>query len=118
VRRPLSGYLVRIGRNGWPPSRQYARHIPVTVISHMPGVLEADSDQFIKWIHEILELGIADDMVLGGGATVNSALAQGLRNGMPRLTKLALLTVPATRRSARCAISLPACVPKPKTAKS
>src|SRR5262245_32591620 len=94
-----------IGRNGWPPSPQYARHIPVTVISHMPGVLKADSDQFIKWIHEILELGITDDMVLGGGATVNSALAQGLRKGMPRSAKLVLPTAPATRQLAQCATS-------------
>ena len=45
-------------------AQQYTRHIPVRVIAHMLGVPETDSDQFIKWIHEILELGITDDMVL------------------------------------------------------
>src|SRR6267142_6737829 len=42
----------------------YTRHIPVKVIAHMLAVPETDSDQFIKWIHEILELGITDDVVL------------------------------------------------------
>jgi cytochrome P450 len=45
-------------------AQQYTRHIPVRVIAHMLGVPETDSDQFIKWIHEILELGITDEMVL------------------------------------------------------
>ena len=45
-------------------AQQYTRHIPVKVITHMLGVPETDSDQFIKWIHEILELGITDDVVL------------------------------------------------------
>jgi cytochrome P450 len=45
-------------------AQQYTRHIPVRVIAHMLGVPETDSDQFIKWIHEILELGITDNVVL------------------------------------------------------
>lgn len=45
-------------------AQQYTRHIPVKVIAHMLGVPESDSDQFIKWIHEILELGITDDATL------------------------------------------------------
>ena len=45
-------------------AQQYTRHIPVRVIAHMLGVPETDSDQFIKWIHEILELGVTDDTVL------------------------------------------------------
>src|SRR5215831_1074817 len=45
-------------------AQQYTRHIPVRVIAHMLGVPETDSDQFIKWIHEILELGVTDEMVL------------------------------------------------------
>ena len=48
-------------------AQQYTRHIPVRVIAHMLGVSETDSDQFIKWIHEILELGITDEMVLIAG---------------------------------------------------
>jgi cytochrome P450 len=43
---------------------QYSRHIPVRVIALMLGIPEKDSDHFIKWIHEILELGITDNAVL------------------------------------------------------
>ncbi|OIQ65601.1 1,8-cineole 2-endo-monooxygenase [mine drainage metagenome] len=42
----------------------YSKHIPVRAIAHMLGIPEKDSDLFIKWIHEILELGIKDDSVL------------------------------------------------------
>jgi cytochrome P450 len=42
----------------------YTRHIPVRVIAHMLDVPESDGDQFIRWIHEILELGITDDEIL------------------------------------------------------
>jgi len=44
-------------------AQQYARHIPVRIIAYMLGVPEKDSDQFIQWIHESLELGIADPVV-------------------------------------------------------
>src|SRR5207248_9217025 len=37
---------------------RYAKHIPVRAIAHMLGIPEKDGDLFIKWIHEILELGI------------------------------------------------------------
>src|SRR5262249_62055580 len=57
-------------------------------------------------------------MVLGDSATVNSALAQGLRKGMPRWAKSALRIVPTTPRSERCATSPPAYVRKLKTGKS
>ena len=40
------------------------RHIPVRVIAHMLGVPEDDGDLFIRWIHEILELGTTDDATL------------------------------------------------------
>ena len=40
---------------------RYTKHIPVRVIAHMLGIPEKDGDLFIKWIHEILELGIKDD---------------------------------------------------------
>jgi cytochrome P450 len=43
---------------------RYTRHIPVRAIAHMLGIPEKDSDLFIKWIHEILEVGITDDEVL------------------------------------------------------
>src|SRR5262249_25026240 len=43
---------------------RYTRHIPVRTIAHMLGIPEKDGDLFIKWIHEILELGIKDDDVL------------------------------------------------------
>ncbi len=40
---------------------RYTKHIPVRAIAHMLGIPEADGDLFIKWIHEILELGITDE---------------------------------------------------------
>jgi cytochrome P450 len=43
---------------------RYTRHVPVRAIAHMLGIPEQDGDFFIKWIHEILELGITDDEVL------------------------------------------------------
>jgi len=43
---------------------RYSKHIPVRAIAHMLGIPEMDSDRFIKWIHEILELGIKDQSIL------------------------------------------------------
>src|ERR1700747_3200340 len=43
---------------------RYTKNIPVRAIAHMLGIPEADSDLFIKWIHEILELGIRDDAAM------------------------------------------------------
>src|SRR4030088_2308721 len=43
---------------------RYTKHVPVRVIAHMLGVPEKDGDLFIKWIHEILELGIKDNDTL------------------------------------------------------
>ena len=43
---------------------RYTRHVPVRAIAHMLGIPEKDGDLFIKWIHEILELGIKDDNAL------------------------------------------------------
>jgi cytochrome P450 len=40
---------------------RYTKHIPVRAIAHMLGIPEKDGDLFIKWIHEILELGIKDN---------------------------------------------------------
>jgi hypothetical protein len=45
-------------------AQDYAKHIPVKVIAHMLGVPEEDSDLFIRWIHEILELGITNEAVI------------------------------------------------------
>src|SRR5258708_7584242 len=45
---------------------RYTKHIPVRAITHMLGIPEKDGDLFIKWIHEILELGIKDNDVLMG----------------------------------------------------
>jgi cytochrome P450 len=47
---------------------RYTKHIPVRTIAHMLGIPEKDSDLFIKWIHEILELGIKDQGALMRGA--------------------------------------------------
>lgn len=48
-------------------AQHYSRHIPVRVIAHMLGVPEEDGDRFIRWIHEILELGIIDDAIMWRG---------------------------------------------------
>lgn len=50
-------------------AQQYARHIPVRVIAHMVGVPESDGDMFVRWIHEILEVGIYSDAVMMKGLT-------------------------------------------------
>ncbi len=55
-------------------AQQYTRHIPVRVIAHMLGVPEDDGDLFIRWIHEILELGITDDAMLMKGTSAMSAV--------------------------------------------
>jgi len=47
---------------------RYTKHVPVRTIAHMLGIPEKDSDLFIKWIHEILELGIKDQGALVRGA--------------------------------------------------
>ena len=43
---------------------QYSKHIPVRAIAHMLGIPERDGHLFIKWIHEILELGITNEETL------------------------------------------------------
>jgi cytochrome P450 len=43
---------------------RYTKHIPVRAIAHMLGIDERDGDLFIRWIHEILELGIKNDDAL------------------------------------------------------
>ena len=43
---------------------RYTKHIPVRAIAHMLGIPEADGELFIRWIHQILELGINDDDIL------------------------------------------------------
>jgi cytochrome P450 len=47
-------------------AESYTKHIPVRAIASMLGIPEKDSDLFIRWIHEILELGIRDEDVLMG----------------------------------------------------
>jgi len=51
------------GRPSCDAAVEYTQEIPVRVIAHMLGVPEADGDQFRKWIHELLELGITDHAV-------------------------------------------------------
>jgi hypothetical protein len=50
--------------DGCDAAAQYTKHIPVRAIAHMLGIPEQDSDLFIKWIHEVLELGITDTSIL------------------------------------------------------
>jgi cytochrome P450 len=45
-------------------AERYTKHIPVRAIAHMLGIPEKDGDLFVKWIHEILELGIRDEQIL------------------------------------------------------
>ncbi len=42
-------------------AQQYARHVPVRITAYMLGVPIRDSHLFIRWIHEILEVGAFDD---------------------------------------------------------
>lgn len=53
-----------IEQPGVDAAARYTKHIPVRAIAHMLGIPENDGDLFIKWIHEILEVGITDDEVL------------------------------------------------------
>ncbi|MBR0897967.1 cytochrome P450 [Bradyrhizobium tropiciagri] len=46
---------------------RYTKHIPVRAIAHMLGIPEKDGDLFIKWIHQILELGIKNEEELMNG---------------------------------------------------
>lgn len=52
------------GRNGCDGASDYAQEIPVRVIASMLGISERAGEQFRKWIHEVLELGITDQAVL------------------------------------------------------
>jgi cytochrome P450 len=53
-----------IDDGGCDAAARYSRHIPVRAIAHMLGIPEADGDLFIKWIHEILEVGITNQAVM------------------------------------------------------
>jgi cytochrome P450 len=53
-----------IDDRGCDAAARYSRHIPVRAIAHMLGIPEADGDLFIKWIHEILEVGITNQAVM------------------------------------------------------
>ena len=55
-----------IADGGCDAAERYTKHIPVRAIASMLGIPEKDSDLFIRWIHEILELGIRDEDVLMG----------------------------------------------------
>ncbi len=50
-----------VADGGCDAAQQYARHIPVRIIAYMLGVPVRDSHLFIRWIHEILEVGASDD---------------------------------------------------------
>ena len=55
-----------IGDGKCDAAAQYSKHIPTRTIAHMLGIPEADGSLFIRWIHEILEVGIHDQAVLMG----------------------------------------------------
>ncbi|MGO9356479.1 MAG: cytochrome P450 [Xanthobacteraceae bacterium] len=50
-----------VADRGCDAAARYTKHVPVRTIAYMLGIPEADSDLFIKWIHEVLELGIKDN---------------------------------------------------------
>ncbi len=43
---------------------RYTKYVPVRTIAHMLGIPEHDSDLFITWIHQILELSIKNESIL------------------------------------------------------
>jgi cytochrome P450 len=53
-----------INEKGCDVAAHYTKHIPVRAIAHMLGIPEKDGELFIKWIHQILEIGIYDEAVL------------------------------------------------------
>ncbi len=53
-----------IDQNGCDVAAHYTKHIPVRAIAHLLGIPEKDGELFVKWIHEILEVGISNDEVL------------------------------------------------------
>ena len=53
-----------INEKGCDVAAHYTKHIPVRAIAYMLGIPEKDGELFIKWIHEILEVGISNDEVL------------------------------------------------------
>jgi cytochrome P450 len=53
-----------VDEKGCDVAAHYTKHIPVRAIAYMLGIPEKDGELFIKWIHEILELGISNDEVL------------------------------------------------------
>jgi cytochrome P450 len=68
ARRICNGLMDRFIADGHCDAAQhYSRHIPVRVIASMLGVPEDDGDLFIRWIHEILELGITNDEMMWKG---------------------------------------------------
>ena len=49
-----------VDRGSCDAAQDYAQHIPVQVIAEMLGVPKDASDQFRKWVHELLELAPTD----------------------------------------------------------
>jgi cytochrome P450 len=66
-----------INDGGVDAAARYTKHIPVRAIAHMLGIPERDGDLFIKWIHEILELGISNEEILMGAVHEMSAYFAG-----------------------------------------
>jgi cytochrome P450 len=64
--RRICGELIDrfIGDGSCDAAQQYGRHIPVRVIASMLGVPEEDGDLYIRWIHQVLELGITDNEIM------------------------------------------------------
>jgi cytochrome P450 len=56
---------------------QYAQHVPVRAIALMLGIPARDSEQFMIWIHQILELSINNDDVSRKATEEMNAYFQG-----------------------------------------
>lgn len=50
-----------INEKGCDAAARYTKYIPTRAVTNMLGVPEKDGELFIKWIHEMLELGLHDD---------------------------------------------------------
>ncbi|MBI5263703.1 MAG: cytochrome P450 [Bradyrhizobium sp.] len=45
-------------------AQAYTKYIPVRTMAYLLGIPESDSDLFVKWIHQILELSIKNESML------------------------------------------------------
>ena len=73
----------------------------------MLGIPEKDSDLFIKWIHEILELGIHDQQVLMKAAMEMREYFGGLMSAPERAVEFAIAPQLRVQGDEHCGASWP-----------